>query len=130
MKEIEEISCMDTLTTIAGAKIAKEFGEPFTSAFKAIAPENENSTAGLICSLFLSAILEGFPTGKFHTFVRFARESCRQFTFNCKSYDTIFSKMSTERLARVPLLDKKGETVYRQCCKEEIFEAFDFYTNQ
>lgn len=121
-----------TLATIAGADITGQFGEPFLTAYKRVFKcDNEEITAAAYsCSLFLSAILEGFPTAKLHTFIRYTRENCRTIAFNCKMYENIYSHMGGPETADTVLLDRNGKYKERQCSKNEIFEAFDFYTNQ
>ena len=117
---------------VAGA-IHGTFGEPFMSAFKTVHPkgsEEEIRTAAYTCTLFLSAILEGFPTDKLNIFVRHTRDNCSRFTFDCKRYDMIFGSMPPSSLTQVTLLDKDGNTRTRECCKQDIYEAFDFYTNR
>lgn len=117
---------------ILGAVPPEGFGEPFTTAFSALynGDKEEILTAAYICTLFLSAITEGYPTAKLHTFVHYAQENYKRFTFNCNMYESIFSKMSQEKLKNVCLLKSDNRTIMRECKKEEIFEALDFYTNR
>ena len=122
-----------TLARLATAGLKEDFGEPFLSAFRAVHPqgsEEELKTAAYTCVLFLSTILEGFPTDKLNIFVRHTRDHCSRFTFDCKRYDIIFGFMSPCSLTRVTLLDKNGNICTRECSKQDIFEAFDFYTNR
>ena len=122
----------DALCRIAGiTEVDRRFGEPFIGAFgKHCAQRNsEVLVASYTCSLFLSAIFNKFPTERLHTFVHFTKEHYSRFTFNCKMYENIFAYIGEDELKEVALLGKDGETVHRQCSKQEIFEAFDFYTN-
>ena len=122
-----------TLARLATAGLKEDFGEPFLSAFRAVHPhgsEEELKTAAYTCTLFLSAILEGFPTDKLNIFVRHTRDNCSRFTFDCKRYDMIFRSMPPSSLTQVTLLDKDGNTRTRECSKQDIYEAFDFYTNR
>lgn len=122
----------EQLCRIACARqLDPKFGEPFIEAFSSFMPdETEKVTvASYTCSLFLSAILNGFPTIKLHTFVHFTKEHFQRFSFNCRMYDNIFSYMRQEELEHVVLLDKEGNSTVRQCTRQDIFEAFDFYTN-
>ena len=107
------------------------FGEPFIKAFSEFMPDEEEKVlvASFTCSIFLSAILYKFPTEKLHTFVHFTKEHYQRFSFNCKMYDSIFSHMEECDLENVALLDREGKHTNRHCTKQEIFEAFDFYTN-
>ena len=117
---------------ILGIAPPEGFGEPFATVFSTLykGDKEEIVTAAYICSLFLSAILEDYPTTKLHTFVHYVQENCRRFTFNCNMYESIFSKMSIEDLKTVCLLSDGNHTYLRECRKEDIFEAFDFYTNR
>ena len=122
-----------TLARLATAGLKEDFGEPFLSAFRAVHPqgsEEELKTAAYTCTLFLSAILEGFPTDKLNIFVRHTRDNCSRFTFDCKRYDMIFGSMPPSSLTLVALLDRDGNTLTRECSKQDIYEAFDFYTNR
>lgn len=119
--------------SIAGYEPHPMFGEPFMSAFKATytsGSEEEITAAAYVCSLFLSAISEGFPTERLHTFVNYVKEKCSRFTFDCKMYDTILDKMENDSLRQVALIDSNAHTVFRECSRNDIKEAFDFYTNR
>lgn len=119
--------------SIAGNEPHPMFGEPFMSAFKATytsGSEEEITAAAYICSLFLSAISEGFPTERLHTFVKYVKERCECFTFDCKMYDAILDKMENDSLRHVALIDSNAHTVFRECSRNDIKEAFDFYTNR
>ena len=129
-KKEEEI--LGILSTIAGCDIENNFGEPFLSAFRKVFGHDglEITIAAYNCSLFLSSILEGFPTEKLHTFVRHTRENFHTLVFNCKMYGNIFGHMDENALNNVVLIDRNGNSKERHCCKNDIYEAFDFHTNQ
>lgn len=119
--------------SIAGNEPHPMFGEPFMSAFKATytsGSEEEITAAAYVCSLFLSAISEEFPTERLHTFVNYVKEKCSRFTFDCKMYDTILDKIGNDSLRQVALIDSNAHTVFRECSRNDIKEAFDFYTNR
>lgn len=121
----------DALSSIAGAEIESGFGEPFITVFRKLhATEEESAAAGYICSLFLSSLLEGFPTGKLHTFVRYTADHCSRFSFNCSMYENVFSAIPHGSLCKVLLVNGEGAPCWRECSKQDIFEAFDFYTNR
>lgn len=115
-----------------GYSVPPGFGEPFITAFADFGQlkQDEAVVAGYVCALFLSAILAEFPTAKLHTFVHNTKDCCSRFSFNCKAYDAIYSRMSKKRLAKTILIDANGENITHHCDKKEILEAFDFYTNQ
>ena len=121
-----------TLERIAGTPLPDGFGEPFTAVFDKFYPGRGDETvaAGFICSLFLSCILAGFSNTKMHTFVHYANENYRRFSFNCKMYETIFENMGSNALCDIALLDNSGHACSKKCDKKDIFEALDFYTNR
>lgn len=126
----EEIST--NLCHITGTQeLDEQFGEPFIEAFHKFMPQGKEEiyVAAYTCSLFLSAIFNKFPTEKLHTFVHFTKEQYKRFSFNCRMYDNIYSYITGESLKNVTLLDKDGNSTHRACSKQDIFEAFDFYTN-
>lgn len=127
-KNIKEL-----LQAIAGHSLPNNFGIPFTTTFPQFhnaESEEQLQAAGYICSLFLSCILTGFPSEKLNIFTHQAQEHCTRFTFNCNMYETIYNQMEKAELESVPLLDSQGHCTPRRCSKEDIFEAFDFYTNR
>ena len=117
---------------ILGVTPPTGFGEPFLTAFSRLYHgENEEITAAAYtCSLFLSALFEKYPTAGLHTFVHHVQEICTRFSFNCNMYETIFKEMDEERLHSVCLIRKDNTPTTRKCSKDDIFEAFDFYTNR
>ena len=131
-REETKIEITLTLERIVGTSLPDGFGEPFTTVFDRFYPGRNDETvaAGLICSLFLSCILTGFPNTKMHTFVHYANENYGRFSFNCKMYETIYEKMESDSLSSIALLDYNGQAHSKKCDKKDIFEAFDFYTNR
>ena len=118
------------LQIITGNEPPEAFGRLFIDAFAATfgtkAGTDSYTAAGIICSLFLSVILEEFPQTKLSTFTHNIKESCPLFAFDCKSYETIYSAMHSHSTV---LLNKECKPVVREIDKKEIFEAFDFITN-
>lgn len=125
---IKELLCKVT----GNREIDDCFGEPFLAAFTSFSEKRDEKivAASYICSLFLSCITKGFPTDKLHTFVKNAKEEYGYFTFNCKAYEKIYSYIEQLEFPEIPLLDRSGNTVHHRYTKQELFEAFDFYTNQ
>ena len=121
----------ELLSAIAQRPVRNEFGAVFAKAFSKKftnrTTEEELVAAGIICSLFLSSILEGFPTIKLHTFVRNIRDEYSLFTFDCKSYDPLYESIEKNEIL---LLDKNCEYQTRNIAKNDILEAFDFFTNR
>ena len=117
---------------IIGTPAPQKFGEPFFTAFSRLynGSKEEITAAAYTCALFLSVILEEYPTAKLHTFVHHVQENYTRFSFNCKMYDSIFNEMNEEMLTAVALLKADNHSTTRECNKEDIFEALDFYTNR
>ena len=117
---------------ITGIAPPPRFGEPFATAFSRLYKGNNDAVtaASYTCSLFLSAILKEFPTALLHTFVHNVQENHERFSFNCDMYASIFNAMDKKTLENVCLLQKDSMPTLHPCSKEDIFEAFDFYTNR
>ena len=137
MKRLAEIKTerpdiAEAFEKITGIVPPTNFGEPFKTAFSRLynGEEDEIAAAAYTCALFLSAILEKYSTERLHTFVHYIQENYNRFAFNCNMYDTIFKNMDFEKLKSVCLLKSNNDTILRECKKEDIFEAFDFYTNR
>lgn len=128
-KELHEIK--EVLARITGSRATEEFGEPFIAMFSAFGAAKENILpAAYICTLFLSAIFNGFPTEKLHIFTRYVRDNCSLPSFDCKMYEKLYASQGSKVYESVLLIDKSGKTLPRNCSKQDIFEAFDFYTNR
>lgn len=126
--EIKELLCK----AVRAADINAGFGEPFLTAFASF---NGNADKRIIaaayaCSLFLSCIINKFPTERLRTFMNAAREEYGRFIFNCKAYEEIYSRIERRNSDETPLLDKDGNCEFRCLSKNDFFEALDFYTNQ
>lgn len=125
---------MDTphhiLTLITGHDVLPEFAKPLSQAFETIfaerASQESYASAGITGVLFLSAVLKGFPTAKLHTFVRNVREEVPFFSFDCKSYDKLYSIVGEGEML---LLDSTMNYQKTFVTKNDLFEAFDFITN-
>lgn len=121
----------ELLSTITAQPANKEFGRPIAQAMQAAfgnaAGEEEYTAAGIICTLFLSAILAEFPTMKLHTYVKNYNDGNRPFSFDCKSYDKIADNISNYRLL---LIDKDMQYTKREITKQDLLESLDFFTNR
>ncbi|MBQ2127339.1 MAG: hypothetical protein II198_06735 [Bacteroidaceae bacterium] len=117
---------------ITGTPPLPGFGEPFATAFARLHNGSSEAVtvASYTCSLFLSAILLKFPTARLHTFVHNVQEKYERFSFNCDMYERIFKEMDKYVLENVCLLQEDFTPTHHQCSKEDIFEAFDFFTNR
>lgn len=121
-----------TFERLLGIAPPDGFGEPFATAFAKLynGKDEEVATAAYTCSLFLSAVLEQYPTARLHTFVHHIQENYSRFSFDCNMYGTIFKEMDEKSLRTVCLLKDGNIPTVHNCSKEDIFEAFDFYTNR
>ena len=127
-----KLSITTAVERITGTAVPAGFGEPFATAFSRLYKgcADEVTAASFTCSLFLSAILEEYPTTQLHTFVHHVQEHYGRFSFNCNMYETIFGAMDARHLQDVCLLNGDRRPTYHVCSKEDIFEALDFYTNR
>jgi len=87
---------------------------------------------GLLCELYLSCRLVGFPTDKMRQTAAFIRRHYGQFSFGCDDYETLYGFMLHDKKnvggqINFTLLSDVGEV--RLDCKAEkpvLFEMFDF----
>lgn len=127
----EQIGIKEIFAQITGSRATGGFGEPFISMFSTFATTKEAILpAAYICTLFLSAIFKEFPTEKLHTFTRYARDNYSLPGFDCKMYERLYASQREVVYENVMLMDNDGHTLPRNCSKQDIFEAFDFYTNR
>ncbi len=88
---------------------------------------------GLVCELYLSATLTGFPKDKLQQTLRFIREHYGTFPISCKEYDTLYDlmthdKKNTSGVINFTLLGDVGDIRINQTAtKEEIMDALDFF---
>lgn len=119
------------LSTIIGKETDAEFGQPFIEAFTLFWGDKstrERITAtGVTCSLFLSCLKLKFSSGQLNTFVRNIREEAPFIIFDCRNYEELYKAM--ERHTHILLLDKDNGYCKIEVSKEDIFETFDFITN-
>ena len=133
MRESDQTPSIDiAFEQILGIAPPDGFGEPFATAYSRLYNGNKEEimVAAYTCSLFLSVLFEEYPTARFHTFVHRIQENYGRFSFNCDMYENIFKEMDNDALHAVCLLEKNNVPSLRECSKEDIFEAFDFYTNR
>ena len=79
-----------------GLRKALNLGHTFGHAFESLALSQGSPVLhgyavawGIVCELYLSSVLLGFPSAHFHPTVRFIRETYGQFSFTCKDYDRL-----------------------------------------
>lgn len=123
-----------------GIRKALNLGHTFGHAFESLSISKGQPILhgyavayGLVCELYLSCILTGFPTQKMHQTVRFINENYGKMNINCNEYDTLLALMAHDKKnvgneINFTLLEDIGKLKINQTAtKEQIFEAFDFY---
>ena len=87
---------------------------------------------GLVCELYLSAVLLNFPKDKLRQTVQFIKEHYGVFTFDCKKYERLLEFMKHDKKnegdkINFTLLGGIGDIrINQQATKEDIFEMLDF----
>ena len=87
---------------------------------------------GLICELYLSAVLLDFPKDRLRQTVQFIKEHYGNFAFDCKKYERLFEFMKHDKKnegdnINFTLLGGIGDIrINQQASKEDIFEMLDF----
>ena len=88
---------------------------------------------GLVCELYLSAVLCGFPTNKLHQIAQFVHETYGDFSFTCKEYELLYNlmlhdKKNTAGIINFTLLEEIGNIcINKRASKDDIFEMLDYY---
>ena len=122
-----------------GLRKALNLGHTFGHAFESLALSQGRPVLhgyavawGIVCELYLSSVLLGFPSAHFHPTVRFVRETYGQFSFTCKDYDRLLDYIRHDKKniggqVNFTLLKDIGQ-IRLDChaSREQICEAFDF----
>ena len=122
-----------------GLRKALNLGHTFGHAFESLALSQGRPVLhgyavawGIVCELYLSSVLLGFPSAHFHPTVRFVRETYGQFSFTCKDYGRLLDyirhdKKNVGGQVNFTLLKDIGQ-IRLDChaSREQICEAFDF----
>ena len=121
---------LNLLAIIADSDIHPLFGSNIAQALESTfgneARPRSYRAAGVICSLFLSVMLEKLPSAILNSYVHNIKESCSLFSFDCKSYEAIYQAMKEKKTI---LLCSNGEQKEVLIDKNTFFEALDFITN-
>ncbi|MDR0659049.1 MAG: 3-dehydroquinate synthase [Mediterranea sp.] len=123
-----------------GIRKALNLGHTVGHAFESLALEKNRPVLhgyavawGMVCELYLSHIMTGFPAGKMRQTVQFIKENYSAFYLDCKQYETLYGlmlhdKKNTAGIINFTLLEDIGRIcINRTAGKETIFEMFDFY---
>ncbi len=88
---------------------------------------------GLICELYLSTVLAGFPTDKLRQTARFIHDNYGKMDITCDDYAALLQimrhdKKNTAGKINFTLLEDTGKTKINQTATDEMIkEALDFY---
>lgn len=120
---------------------ALNFGHTFGHALESLSHERKTPALhgyavawGMICELYLSHKLLGFPKDTLSQAVNLIKETYGALAVTCKDYDHLFELMKHDKKndtveeINFTLLDKIGGIKTNQhTSKKQIFEALDFY---
>ncbi len=123
-----------------GIRKALNLGHTFGHAFESLSIRKGKPVLhgyavayGLICELYLSCMLTGFPTTKMRQTTRFITENYGKMEINCDEYETLFALMTHDKKnigsqINFTLLEDTGKLKINQIAdKNTIFEVFDFF---
>ena len=88
---------------------------------------------GLVCELYLSARMAGFPKQQLTQTVQFIREHYGTFRFDCKQYDRLYELMTHDKknaggIINFTLLAGIGDILINQhATKEAVMDMLDFF---
>lgn len=88
---------------------------------------------GLVCELYLSTKLAGFPRERFYPTLQFIKENYGSMPLDCREYDHLYELMTHDkknvagRINFTLLADIGDIRINQQVSKDDIFEALDFY---
>jgi 3-dehydroquinate synthase len=123
-----------------GIRKALNLGHTIGHAFESVSMELEQPVLhgyavawGLICELYLSVKICGFPKDKMLATMAFIRENYGTYHFGCKSYGKLYDYMrhdkknaSADEINFTLLSDTGKVEINQTATKDEIFEAIDF----
>lgn len=90
---------------------------------------------GLVCELYLSCNLRGFPENEMRSAWNYVRSNYGTFAFDCKDYEALIALMQHDKKNQggeinFTLLDQVGQLhLDSHATREQIKEMFDFFTN-
>lgn len=122
-----------------GIRKALNLGHTIGHAFESLALEEHRPVLhgyavawGLVCELYLSAALTGFPTDVLHQVTRFVRDNYGRLDFGCRHYDRLLEFMTHDKKNRggeinFTLLGGVGDIrINQHASREDIESALDF----
>lgn len=126
--------------TEKGIRKSLNLGHTVGHAFESLAMEQNRTVLhgyavawGLICELYLSVMLCGFPVDKMRQTVQYIRRHYGNLGITCKEYEHIYELMKHDKknvgdTINFALLGEVGDIRLDQhATKEQLFEALDFF---
>lgn len=122
-----------------GLRKALNYGHTFGHAFESFSLKRTPIlhgyavAYGMICELYLSCMLTGFPTDKMRQTVTFIRDNYGRMDITCDDYEELITLMKHDKknvngIINFTLLGNIGDIRVNQTATEEqIKEALDFY---
>ena len=123
-----------------GIRKALNFGHTVGHAFESLSFEQNTPVLhgyavawGMICELYLSAVLTCFPQDKMRQTIHFIRENWGCYPINCEQYEHLYGLMTHDKKNRdgiinFTLLRDIGDIAINQTAdRKMIYEMFDFY---
>ena len=122
-----------------GIRKALNLGHTIGHAFESLALMNNRPVLhgyavawGMVCELYLSVKLMGFPKDAFYKTVGFIGDNYGRMPLDCRDYDRLFELMTHDkknvagRMNFTLLADIGDIRINQQVTKDDIFEALDY----
>lgn len=123
-----------------GIRKALNFGHTIGHAFESLSFRKDRPilhghavAAGIICELYLSYKMCGFPMDKLSQIVHYIKTYYPAFIYDCKDYDILYEYITHDKkneggIINFTLLAKIGDVrINQSVSKEKILESLDFY---
>jgi len=134
----EDIVAQDPLEK--GIRKALNFGHTVGHAFESLSFAGQRPilhghavAAGIICELYLSHRICGFPLSNLSQMVHYIKEHYPPFFYDCKDYDTLYEFMTHDKkneggIINFTLLAQIGDVrINQEVPKDKVMESLDFY---
>ncbi len=124
-----------------GIRKALNFGHTFGHAFESLFMATSNEVLhgeavahGIICEVYLSNKVCGFPLGKMDRIVKYMIQAYPKLNISEPNFERLFNLMKHDKKneginINFTLLEDFGKLkINTNCCKEDIFETLNWYT--